>query len=435
MAFLVAAPSAVLYSQGYRLDLKELRIVQTGSFYFRVVPRSVNIEISPERDGATLLQRSTDFLFGTSYVENMVPGSYNVIVSKENHHPWRKRLEIRERRVTEMKNIVLIPNDPGFSVIGESVSALFPVPNDPRIAIKEFAGDDEWTLSMRDPVRNRSIHLISSEETTGDPVELASSPGRREIIIDMGDHHLIIDPANGLKYEIEGLVSPILDPSRPNSVIRLENGDLVSNNYVEGIVSLLASDIRAFNIRENGDIVWLSDSGSLFENGGPVRNGNFAVKENADYRIFLPNQSEIIIAENDTFHLLDRSVSAFREIFRSHRDPVVSPDRRKIAYFGNHEISVLYLDDIADQPAKSYGESSFLTRFSGTIGDVGWFTNHYMIFNVGDEIKVIEIDDRDHINIVDLMSLPSPDIHFERSDKRLYVISNGDLFVSTILIP
>ncbi len=334
-----------------------------------------------------------------------------------------------------MKNIVLIPSDPGFSSVADNVSNLFPVPGDPRIAIKRSSDDDEWTLLIHDPVRNSSTILISSEEISGEPVNAESFTGKRDILVDMGEYHLVIDPVSGLKYDIDGIASPILDPARPNSVIHLENGDLTSHDYAEATASILASDVAAFGVRENGNIVWLSDSGLLFEDGEPVRNVDFPVREDADYRIFLPNWSEILIAENETFHLLDRSLSSFREVFRSHREPVASPDRRKIAYFGDHEINVLYLDDIANQPTKSYGESSFLTRFSGTIGNLNWFTDHYMIFNVDDDIKVIEIDDRDHINIVDLANLPDPQIHFERSNKRLYVISNGDLFVSIVLTP
>jgi len=434
LGFIVAAPSAIIYSQGYRLDFEGLRLVQTGSFYFRITPRNAIITISREGKNIPLIQKDTNFLFGTAYITNMLPGNYNLVVSKEGYHPWEKRVGIREKRVTEMRNIVLIPLNPGLTAVSENTSNLFPILGNPKIAIKELTDDGGWNLFLHDPVRNSSTTLISSEEVSGKPMEVKSLSRKRELLINMGQYYLVVDLTNGIQYQIRGVVSPLLDPVRPNSVIHLKDGALVSYDYINKIALVLASDVKAFSIRENGNIVWLSTSGLLFENGVLIRNRNFPVKNDADYRIFLPNQSEIMIAENDTFHLLDRSTSPFREVFRSDREPVVSPNRRKVAHFNNHEIQILYLDNIIDQPAKSYGENSFLTRFSGTIGNVNWLTNHYIIFTVGDEIKVSEIDERGNVNIVNLARMPNPNIHFEGANKKLYLVSEGNLFVSDVLI-
>ena len=96
--------------------------------------------------------------------------------------------------------------------------------------------------------------------------------------------------------------------------------------------------------------------------------------------------------------------------------------------------AIIYLDNITDQPKKSYGESSFLTRFSETIKGVDWLTDHYLILSVGDSIKIIETDDRDQINLVDFAILPDHKSIFDQYSKRIYVISNNNLFVSRIII-
>ena len=38
--FLIISPLAIFYSQGYRFDSKNFRVVQTGSFYFKVTPQA-----------------------------------------------------------------------------------------------------------------------------------------------------------------------------------------------------------------------------------------------------------------------------------------------------------------------------------------------------------------------------------------------------------
>lgn len=435
VTFLIAAPSAVFYSQGYRLDFQNLRVVQTGSFYFRVVPRSVEITIVPEREGALQRKSDTDFLFGTSYVDNLIPDRYNVTVEKEGYHFWRKTLSITERRVTEMKNLVLIPTDPGLNLVGGKTTNIFPLPYRSEMAIKQSLNENDWRIILHHPENQSEKLLISSQDINDEPINIISFPGKKELILDMETYYLVVNPEkSGEFFIIENIESPILHPQEANKVIILDDGNLISYDYVNNTSSIIAEEVKIFSVREDGTIFWLSTEGFIFRNGQRLRIVPFPLMEIGEYDFFLPNRSEIVIRENGTFYFLSDN-SSFQEMFRSPRKPITSPDQRKVAYFDNHEIQILYLDDITDQPIKQYGESSFLTRFSGEIGNVYWLTNHYLIFNVGDEIKIMEIDDRDHINIVDLTSLTDPIIHFERSNNRLYILSDSNLFVSRKLIP
>ena len=104
-----------------------------------------------------------------------------------------------------------------------------------------------------------------------------------------------------------------------------------------------------------------------------------------------------------------------------------------MVYFNDYEIWVLFLEKKYDQSQKEAGEKLFITRFSEKIDDLFWYTGHYLIFNVGDKIKVAEIDDRDKINIVDLAEFKEPKIFW--SNKKLYVLSEENLYVSEELTP
>lgn len=430
LIFLIAAPSAVFYSQGYRLDLENLRVVQTGGFYFKVVPQNVSIVITPE-NRRKIIKSDTDFFFGTSYIRNLLPGKYNLTVAKEGYHSWYKSLKIKEKMVTEMKNITLIPKDLDFTIIKKDVSNIFPLSHRREIVIKELVNDEEWQLTLYDPVRSSSKQLISSKKVSGNPLSVFSSPRRDEFLIDMGSHYLVIDSANETHYIINDITDPLLHPRKANSLIYLEDGNLSLYNYLDNTRSILAEEVETFGIREDGDIVWLSHNGLLFKNGDHIRNRSFLMNKESEYRILLPNLSEIAIIRDNTFYFLNNG--DFKEIFQSYQKPVPSPDRRKLALYSNHEINVLYLDDTTEQPNKKRWENSFLTRFSGRVDNVEWLNNHHLIFNVEDEIKIIEIDDRDHINIIDVASLPDPKPYFDRATNQLYVLSDGNLFVSRVL--
>jgi predicted type IV restriction endonuclease len=77
----------------------------------------------------------------------------------------------------------------------------------------------------------------------------------------------------------------------------------------------------------------------------------------------------------------------------------------------------------------------FLSRFFTSPDYLFWFSPYYLIFNVGDEIKITETDTRDYLNIVTLKKFKNPKINFNDSLKKLYILSEGNLFVSEKLIP
>ena len=308
--FLLIAPSAVFYSQGYRIDFENKKFTQTGAFYFKVLPKSVEVYLNGK------LIKKTDFFFGTALIENLLPKKYQIKIIKEGYHSWQKNLEIKEKQVTEAKNIVLVPENPKFVV-----------------------------LSTDEKEINDILYKLKAE---------------RE------------------KNKIE----------RPPALLD-ETLNTTSSYQV---------------VREN--VFWLS-------------------KEQHFYRKKLQvNTQKELIAQN---------IKSFE----------ISPDLKKIVYFNNNEVWITFLEDELGQPQKKAGDQLLVARFREKIGQVFWYTSHYLIFNVENKIKIAEIDDRDRINIVDLAEFPpttsggGPKIFWTPPPyhpQRLYILSEGNLFVSESLL-
>ena len=127
----------------------------------------------------------------------------------------------------------------------------------------------------------------------------------------------------------------------------------------------------------------------------------FSLKKETKYEIIVFN-SYIFIQENNILYIFDENTKSFNKFFEPTKDQKLSPDYKKLVYFNNYEIWILFLEKQYDQPSKEPGEQLFITRFSEEIDNIFWYTNYYLIFNLRDKIKVVEIDDRDKINIVDL---------------------------------
>ena len=231
--FALTAPSVVFYSQGYRFDFASKKIVQTGGLYFKVAPRSAQVSLNDK------IKDTTSLFTSSSLVENLLPKTYIVEISKDGYYPWQKTLEVKERQVTEAKNITLIPKIPELSKL-----------------------------------------QVTQEE-------------------------------------IKSIVSE-----------------------------------------------------------------------------FKPTAT--------------------------------SSDGHKLIEADKHEIWIEFLRE---------KEKIFLIRFSENIGKVFWFNDYYLIFNVGDKIKVAEIDDRDRLNVVNLAEFKAPEIFWDSLNGKLYVLSESSFYVSEKLLP
>ena len=77
----------------------------------------------------------------------------------------------------------------------------------------------------------------------------------------------------------------------------------------------------------------------------------------------------------------------------------------------------------------------FLTRFSEKINDVLWLNDYYLIFTLGNKLKIAEIDDRDKLNVVDLAEFNFPEIFWDEENENLYVLSEKALYSSENLLP
>ncbi|MBI2042305.1 MAG: PEGA domain-containing protein [Candidatus Nealsonbacteria bacterium] len=134
----------------------------------------------------------------------------------------------------------------------------------------------------------------------------------------------------------------------------------------------------------------------------------------------LNNNAQVEIPET----LIDFDFSGFE----------ISPDKKRALYFTEHEVIVLFLETQYDL-GQSQGNKIFLTRFSEKIGKAVWLNNYYILFNVGNGLKITEIDNRDRLNMIDLFEYKNPEIYWDRNAKNLYLLSEGNLYKASSLLP
>jgi hypothetical protein len=425
--FLLIAPSIIFYSQGYRIDIDPpaggIKITQTGGLFLKIIPKQVEVFI----DGK--LKKKTDFFFGSALIENLLPKKYKIQIKKEGYYQWEKNLGIREKEVTEAKNIVLIPENPNFSILTKEVKDFWFSPDEKRIILFEenpsAGGEKSWALKLFDLERNVKSHLIEEKDIYSklhtplppsrlggplevDLLELEFSPDSKEISLEVG----LKEQIKYFTLEIEEIPPVLTESEEPSPPF-------------ENALTYKADE---------QDIYYLNNLGHLFKNVERLTEKPFPIKQEIEYALEI-FQKFIFLQESQTLYQFNPDLKSFEKFFEPIKDLKISPDYKKLVYFSDYEIWILFLKEIGGLPQRKAGEQLFLIRFSEEIKDCFWLNSNYLIFNAANKIKIAEIDDRDKINIADLGEFKNPRIYWNRNYKKLYLLAEGNLYRSESLLP
>ncbi|MDD2696712.1 MAG: hypothetical protein PHE52_00945 [Candidatus Pacebacteria bacterium] len=403
--FLLIAPAAILYSQGYRIDLENRKVTNTGGLFLKIIPKQAEVYLNGT------LEKKTDFFFGSILIENLLPRKYQIEIKKDGFYSWQKNLEIKEREVTEAKNIVLFPQTINFDVINQGTESFWFSPDQKKIILKEKE-QLGWALKLYELDKKIKSRLIGETDISlkeADLMNLTFSDDSKKAYLEVGTREQIknftleIDKTPAVLTETEPTPPPV-------------------------------EDSLAYKEMNNNDVYYLDETGFLFKNGEIITSDPFPVKQETEYSLEV-FANYIFLKESDNLYLFNPESKNFDNFAGGVNILKVSPDLKKLAYVSNNEIWILFLADTYDQPAKSAGEKVFLVRLSDKINDLFWITSDHLVFSAGNKIKISEIDNRDGINIVEIAETKTPEIFWSESEKRLYILTESILYGSQGLLP
>ena len=399
--FICATPVAVLYSQGYRFNFEEKKFIQTGGIFFKTQPKQAEIYL----DGK--LKKKTSFIFGSLLVSNLIPNKYEVQVKKEGYHSWQKTLEVKERQVTEAKSIVLFPEDVTLDVLTQGVEKLWFSPDQRKIILKENT-QNNWALKLYEIDKDLKSHLIDNRDISTKSSNLLSL----EFSEDSKEVTILVELTESIRYFKFSLDTfpPILTQTAPPSPLPQ---NIITQKEI------------------NTDTYALINLGHLYKNQDKLTQTPFPIKQETEYKLEI-FRDFIFLLENEDLYQFDKETQSFEKILEGIQYLKMSPDKNRLACFSNQEIWILFLSDVNGGLQKKAGDKVFLIRLSGKIDNPFWLNSHYLIFNMGEVVKITEVDERDRVNIIDIAEIKNPEIFWNKTDKRLYILSEGNLYFSTL---
>ncbi len=482
--FFIISPILIFYTQGYRFDFENKKITQTGSLFFKTIPKYTKIYL----DG--VLEDKTDFLFGSILIENLIPKQYEIIVEKNNYVSWGKTLAIKAKQVNNAKNIILFPENPEFKNLSENqineIENFWAVPNQEKIILREKE-INQWVLKLFDIKKTVKTRLITeneilkilktSNENKLELLDLSFSSNPDIILLKTKttdtQQYLIL---NIKKTPIDIIALDFLDPiaeqifisSTPQifSIISdyknllkisfLKNNELfitgLPEKTVKQDIAPIAKNILTYCVAENNIIYYLDQNGELyktdfsFEAKEKLLDNAFDINLEKEYWLKI-KKGFIFLTENKSLYLFNPETKSFKQLLNPVKNFIVSPDLKKICYFNEYEIWVLFLENQYEQPVRKAQDEIFLTRFSKKIENIFWLNSYYLIFNIQKndnefETKIMEIDNRDRINTYVLFSdkysqnnnEKKQKIFWNENNNKAYILSDKNLFESEKLI-
>jgi len=446
--FFLIAPLVLFYSQGYRFDFDEKKFVGTGGLYIQISNTSAEIYLNGK------FIRKTGFLANTALIRNLLPKKHDIEIRKIDFWSWKKTLSIEEKKVTKAENILLIKKSISFNALTQNTDDFLFSEDGKKILLRKITEEEKWLfeeLSLENGTKRKILTEEDLIELIELPVEITvlewdSLKNRVLFQMTFGEKisYFLLDyiPQTPVLSKIDFLDEEAenisFNPKNDDEFFYLKDQVMFKTDLQnrEDIGQAFLNNLVTFKTTKD-DIIWLSTSGFLFKTdySGQTKEvlnqKPFFIQKEKKYKIEIQNSELFLLENNDLYYL--SAEGALEKVLEGVQGIKFSPDSRKAVYWNDHEIWILEFE-------LEY-KKVFLTRFSKKIGDCFWLTPYYLIFNVEEEIKISEIDNRDKLNIVNLYeenlgeNKENLKIFYNELNKKLYILNQETLFSSEPVIP
>lgn len=426
--FIVAGSVFVVYSFGYRLDMKNWKIVQTGGLNVKTTPKTTEIILDGEK-----INKKAGLFSNEIFVQGLIPGIHNLEVSKEGYFTWKKSANIEPEMVDSFSNIVLMPENSLKEEIyrattSEEIVDVLPLGNGGELLLEttiETKSGLYQVLSIFDKGNLSFLDIFSKKISSSDNLGLI-----KNLIIDGTNYnHFLI---NYYDRSLGKQVFYLWDKSMPDETTDFSkiisqyffsqpqkilfhpfeyNKFIVSTSKKLGILDLDKKVVdylpptnpSDFNLSGNS-LFWIDKVGGLYSYNLIMKSTapiaildekelsveKMVVSSNSgNILLFLKGGKVVLVKIDGLIHSIGDNVS----------NVVFSPDNKKIAYVSGNSVQVYFLEDLFQDVTKKAGEIIKALDNDTAISDLIWFKDSFhLLARSGEKVFFVEIDDRDNIN-------------------------------------
>jgi hypothetical protein len=452
--FLIIAPYLAMYSMGYRLNFENWEVTATGGIYVSATPQASEIIID------SLNSKKLGMFSNSVFVQDLIPQAHTVLIKKDGYFDYQKTLDVIENEVTKLEKVILFKNTTQYDLGFEEVESFSISPDKKNILAEgtntqslDFyyfsAGSPETKTTYSLPLKYTSVlDVIWSQDSKKALIKTKSSAGAYAYyLLNFSSR---IQTATPISYLNSKASLVDFNPQDSSQVFWLENNSLYSAKDAK--TTAVAKNIIDY-VFQNGNIVWLSTAGQLYQSDISGQNPNLLASwpVNKEYmgpdgtkieviagKIFISKEGYVYqyMPEEKGFKQLSLTAGIANPTFLS------SPNGKNMLYYDGSKV-YLYAFEKSPYNKSDENDIKLFTAPNGqTISDAFWLNDDYVIFESGNRNIISEIDFRGNINQVELQtSWPAntdssnPKIIFNQQDGKVYVLTGKSLYSSEKLVP
>jgi len=456
LGFFVTVGIVLFYTYGYRFSTNRGIFVYTGSLTIDANPDAISIKIN----GELVPDSQLGVLNKASHISGLAPGEYQIEVTAPGYQSWQKKVIIESGKSTEYWNVLLTKENPEILTLPNTAGSVraFPSPKKNLVALAKKQ-DNELVIVTYDTDQETGEQVFSLPDANlldnqSDGVEW--SPEAEKLLIP-------VEHAGKREYyvvDVDTTASTLMTqfttdtpkrkfvrwhPRERATLLYLDNQSLYQidtratewtiETMYPNVISYDISSGNAYTLTPNGIIVKypLDSSNYALEKGLQVTTSPIPITTESEYFVVMYDDSRISLLETKTgtFWLYNKEESLeMNKVATGIKGTQFSDDGKKLLYYGDTDISVVYLRDWEVQPVRLAGTHQQIIRLSTPLTQVQWTKDYEHIFyaNAG-QIQFAELDNRDYRNIGNFLTLPNPPLQlFSRFEEdRVYIISDTGL--------
>ncbi len=452
-AFLIISPSVILYSQGYRFDWYKNIFIHSGSITVKSLPSTVDIYINGEKAEGN----SLDIINRSITIGGLRPGNYDLRVRADGYREWQKNIEVHSGISTEFWNVLLVPN----SIAPEKIDAgdakkIFLSPSKKKIAYLAETGEAK-EIRYYDLENEKNILLHKNSELFLSDRKFSSvdwntrenmilCPVMNEekkdvVIVDLGGKNSEFFASQ--KFEVENIEKARWSLSNEYEFYFLSKPEgkdsyslYLANVYYESL-KLVSDDVAAYDISAN-HLYLLKDNDTLHQTdlGGKgavqIAAENLSVEKKMGSRLIAyDRERQIILDGSGNLLIHNKGKEDIVKKFEGNvQDAQFSNDGKKLLFWRDYDINVMFLRDWDDQPRRKENEIQQLIRFSSPISNVSWCRDYEHVFFANSKsMKLISIDSRDHRISSDIFQFTTDDFFstYDPANRILYYLDGENI--------
>ena len=458
--FFVLLAVILYYSFGYKYDIDDGKTVQVGAVIVKTEPRKSDIYLNEKLfKNGILGNLFNDYI----KIENLNPETYNVKIRKDNHFTWEKNISVEGGYITKFKNVVLLKNS------YEEIILLKDLAIDLSLKLNE---KNIWVNNRKSKIAYQKINKGKLNIFIFDPRDKKEELITNRILPpkEYGDYYFdniiwsendtkiifkvssindnskyswcLIDFENNNKtYKLDSILKQKKEIANKQdfyfgeSLFYLENNALYKFNYDKLVSKKILENVASFSIIGNDIYYFKIDDKNLYSANYTKLNGikNILIMPD-NFNSNLP--SKIIKSNKNSYLVLSKSGNLY---FVNENNKIIfinsfienahfSNGDKRIIYNNDHEIWIYYIYEKISQPSKKEHTNELITRYSGEISNIFLYKdNEHLFYKEGKVFKFIELDNRDKVNVFNILELENDDILYSRDDNSIYYLKNNKL--------